>query len=96
MLLLTVPGERVMRPNYGCPLRTYIWENIDSLLTAGPEVIKNSLLAFEPRIIPTNVSAVADYNTGIVTFKIRFNIKATNSDFSLIFPFKSGLALSQP
>lgn len=95
LLLLTVPGERVMRPEWGCPLRTYLWENIDDLVTQGPVVIRNSLQKYEPRITVSVISASPNYNTGLVTFKIRFVIKATNSPMSLIFPFRSGLALSQ-
>ncbi len=95
LLLLTVPGERVRRPEWGCPLRTYLWENIDDLVTQGPVVIKNSLQKHEPRIAVSNISALPNYNTGLVTFKIRFVIKATNSPVNLVFPFRSGLALSE-
>lgn len=95
LLLLTMPGERVMRPDWGCPLRTYIWENIATLVRQGPTVIKNSLQKHEPRITVASVSASPNYNTDLVIFKIRFIINATNSEFSLIFPFRSGTALSQ-
>jgi phage baseplate assembly protein W len=94
ILLLTVPGERVGRPTWGCPLRTYLWENIDSLVNEGPVVIKNALQKYEPRITVIGVSASPNYNTGLVTFKISFEVKATNSPVNLIFPFRSGPALS--
>lgn len=94
LLLLTIPGERVNRPLWGCPLRTYIWENIDDLVMQGPVVIRNSLLKYEPRINVDNVSASPNYNTGLVIFKIRFTIKATNSPVNLVFPFRSGNSLS--
>ena len=29
-LLLTVPGERIMRPNYGTPLRSFLFEQASS------------------------------------------------------------------
>ena len=95
LLLLTIPGERVFRPTWGCPLRTYVWENIDDLVNKGPSVIKHALEQFEPRITVTSVSGVPNRNTGLVAFKIRFNVKATNSPVNLVFPFRSGSALSQ-
>ena len=95
LLLLTVPGERVQRPTWGCPLKTYLWENIDNLVTQGPVVIKNSLQKHEPRITVTGVSASPNYNTGLVSFKISFTVNSTNVQANLIFPFRSGVALSQ-
>lgn len=95
LLLLTVPGERVGRPTFGCPLRTYLWENIDPLINDGPVIIKNTLGQYEPRISVTGVSASPNYNTGLVMFKISFIVKATNTSVNLIFPFRSGTALSQ-
>ena len=95
LLLLTMPGERVMRPTWGCTLRNYIWENIDTLVAEGPTTIVNALNTYESRITVLSVSASANRNTGLVTFKIRFNINATNSPYTLVFPFRSGTALSQ-
>lgn len=95
LLLLTVPGERVQRPTWGCPLRTYLWENIDDVVIKAPTVIKNTLQQFEPRIIVTSVSGTPNYNTGLIVFKIRFTVKATNSPVNLVFPFRSGTSLSQ-
>lgn len=51
-LLLTVPGERVMRPTFGINLRNFVFENFDerelSLLKTS---ITQELTAQEPRII---------------------------------------------
>lgn len=95
LLLLTVPGERVNRPTWGCPLRTYVWENIDDLIIKGPSIIKKALQDYEPRITVNSVSGIPNYNTGLVSFKINFTVKATNSPVNLVFPFRSGTALSQ-
>lgn len=94
LLLLTIPGERVRRPEWGCPLRTYLWENIDTLVNQGPVLIKNSLEKYEPRITVSSVSCSPNYNTGLIIFKIRFIVKATNSPVNLVFPYRSGVALS--
>ena len=51
LLLSTVPGERVMRPNYGCPLHRIVLSPNDAT-TAGLAIhyVRQALLRFEPRI----------------------------------------------
>lgn len=50
-LLLTEPGERVMMPEFGTPLRKFLFEPNDfSVLQQVREVIANSIGAWEPRI----------------------------------------------
>lgn len=93
-LLLTIPGERVFRPNYGCNLRAQIWENIDDAATTGAGAIKTALENFEPRIRVTSVGFDINRNTGLITYVIRFIILATNTRTNLIFPVRSGTDLS--
>lgn len=50
-LLLTNPGERVMLPNFGTPLREIIFEPNDSIATEQVrDMIINSIRTWEPRI----------------------------------------------
>lgn len=50
-LLLTNPGERVMLPDFGTPLRELIFEPNDEILnTRAKEMIINSIKLWEPRI----------------------------------------------
>jgi len=50
-LLLTNPGERVMLPTYGTPLKTLIFEQNDAHVeSAAREMIINSINQWEPRI----------------------------------------------
>lgn len=55
-LLLTNPGERVMLPNFGTPLRELIFEPNDSFLVdKARQVIADAILAWEPRIVVNNI-----------------------------------------
>jgi phage baseplate assembly protein W len=55
-LLLTNPGERVMLPNYGTPLRTLVFEPNDAgLAIRAKQMISESILTWEPRIVITNI-----------------------------------------
>jgi phage baseplate assembly protein W len=58
-LLLTNPGERVMLPTYGTPLRELIFEPNDQfLLNKAREIIFNSISTWEPRIILNNIEVL--------------------------------------
>lgn len=51
VLLSTVPGERVMRPDYGCPLHRLVFEQNDDT-TAGLAIhyVRQAILRFEGRV----------------------------------------------
>lgn len=56
VLLLTNPGERVMNPNFGTPLRKLIFEPNDSALRLqAKNMIINSIKNWEPRIAIKNI-----------------------------------------
>jgi phage baseplate assembly protein W len=94
MLLLTIPGERPMRPDFGCNLRNQIWENESQVVFTGAAAIRESLLLFEPRITVVSVTGNLNENTGLITFNISFVIKTTDTALNLIFPFRVGTQLS--
>lgn len=55
-LLLTVPGERVMLPDFGTPLNRLIFEPNDPLLKeTAKNMIINSINKWEPRVIISNI-----------------------------------------
>ena len=93
-LLLTVPGERVNRPDFGCNLRNQIWENIDDAATEGAASIEEALDRYEPRITLLNVDFEVNRNTDLITYNIQFNINANNTQVNLVFPFRVGTQLS--
>lgn len=50
-LLLTVPGERVMRPDFGINLRNFVFEQmVDRDLNQLQQEIYRGLAEFEPRV----------------------------------------------
>lgn len=93
-LLLTIPGERVGRPDFGCNLRNQIWENIDQAAQDGAASISEALGKFEPRITVTTVNFTINRNTDLISYIIRFAINSTDIALNLIFPFRSGTELS--
>ena len=93
-LLLTSPGERLNRPNFGSGLRALTWENLTTAELEGPGIIKNCLDTYEPRINVTRVDVSANHNTGLVSFIIRFAVKSTDTSVNLVFPLRVGTDLS--
>lgn len=93
-LLLTMPGERVFRPDFGCNLRSMIWESMDLAVLEGAGAIEEALDNYEPRIRVTNVDGDANINTGLIIFNIQFNVIETDTPVNLVFPFRTNTQLS--
>jgi phage baseplate assembly protein W len=56
VLLLTEPGERVMLPAFGTPLKQFFFEQNDSVIVGRvEEVIANAIQSWEPRIAVTAI-----------------------------------------
>jgi phage baseplate assembly protein W len=90
MILSTIPGERVMRPDFGCRM----WSLIFAPLTAGTlglieQYVREALERWEPRIDLDKVVAVADQDAAEVKIELDYRLRATNDVRNLVFPFYS-------
>ena len=88
MILSTVPGERVMRPDFGCAM----WQMLFAPLTSGTlglieQYVRESLERWEPRIELESVHAVGEQETGTVHITVAYRVKSTNDVRNLVFPF---------
>jgi phage baseplate assembly protein W len=60
LLLTTVPGERVMRPDYGCPLnRLIFWPNDATTAGLAIHYVRQAIRRFEPRVSIARLDAGA-------------------------------------
>jgi phage baseplate assembly protein W len=87
ILLLTVPGERVQRPEYGCRLYTRVWSNLEDIAQNGLSDIRDAIRAFEPRVQLLRVNSAVDRDRGAVLFTITYNVVGENNPRNLVFPF---------
>ena len=63
-LLLTNPGERVMLPEFGTPLRKLIFEQNDaSLESVAKKIIADSITKWEPRIVISNIEVNSKFDS---------------------------------
>lgn len=89
ILLSTAPGERVMRPTYGCGLQRLVFETVDeSLVTEIKDLIRRAVLFFEPRVVLEDTSVdYEDIYQGILRIELRYRVISTNSRANMVYPF---------
>lgn len=88
ILLGTTPGERVMRPAYGCGLRWLVFEPLnESTLTVMRSTIERAVLFFEPRISLGAVDFDLDEAPqGVLRIRLEYTVRTTNSRYNMVFP----------
>ena len=89
LILGTSPGERPMRPDFGCPIHEHIFAPADATTTGLIAFeVRNSLRRWEPRIEVTDVTvAPADDQPSLLYIDITYTIRSTNDRRNLVFPF---------
>ncbi|MGC9670033.1 GPW/gp25 family protein [Planosporangium sp. 12N6] len=89
LILGTAPGERPMRPEFGCGIHEYVFAPADEN-TAGQIAfeVRESLERWEPRIEVRDVLVDFDAeDAGTLYIDIRYVIRGTNDPRNLVFPF---------
>jgi phage baseplate assembly protein W len=89
LILGTSPGERPMRPEFGCKINEYVFASADggTASNIGAEV-KAALRRWEPRIDVEDVVVSFDArDASILYIDIRYVIRRTNDRRNLVFPF---------
>ncbi len=89
LILETMPGERVMRPEFGCRAKELIFAPRNAS-TQGQliEYVEYALTRWEPRIEVLSVEAEDDpANDGAWLVEIRYKVKDTHDQRSIVYPF---------
>jgi len=89
IILETVPGERVMRPEFGCRAKELLFAPRNAA-TQGLLVryVEQAMARFEPRIDVLSVNVVNDPGRdGTWLVEINYSIKATHDTRSIVYPF---------
>lgn len=89
ILLSTIPGERVMLPDYGCFLHEHVFDLMgETLFTQLQGLIEHAILFFEPRILVENIAiVVADSSEGRLEIRLDYRIIQTNTRNNMVIPF---------
>jgi len=89
IILNTAPGERVMRPEFGCGINNYVFSVINTAnLIQIENEIEKALLLYEPRILIEEIKASANESEeGYLNITINYQVKSSNSRQSIVYPF---------
>ena len=89
IILGTAPGERVMRPEFGCRIHDLVFApnnaNTHGLIIA---YVEEAIRTWEPRVADLTVEVEADRDEETrVTVKVQYKVIATNNVFNMVYPF---------
>jgi uncharacterized protein len=89
LILGTAPGERPMRPEFGCGVHDFVFDSIDATTVGRMELaIRDVLDRWEPRVfvetVEFNLDEVAD---GRLIIDIGYRVRVTNTMRNLVYPF---------
>ena len=89
IILETAPGERMMRPAFGCGIHDYAFATIDTTTKTLIETeVSDALIAWEPRIEVLSVSCdTGRLANGRLPIEIDYRVRQTNNEFNLVYPF---------
>jgi Bacteriophage baseplate protein W len=89
IILATAPGERLMRPDFGCGIHDLVFSTI-SRATIGlfESRVRDSITKWEPRveIIQLDIST-READKGKLEIQLTYRVRETNNEFNLVFPF---------
>jgi uncharacterized protein len=89
IILETAPGERVMRPNFGCGIHELVFSAVDSTtIQRIISVVEEALRRCEARIDVLGVTVdQAATLQGQLLVEIEYRVRKTNQTGNLVFPF---------
>ena len=89
IILETSPGERVMRPNFGCGIHELVFAAVDStVIQRIRSVVEEALRRCEARIEVLGVTVdEAATSEGKLLIELEYRVRKTNQIGNLVFPF---------
>ena len=89
IILATSPGQRVMRPTFGCRLHELVFAPNNSLTAAqARRYVEEAIGMWEPRVqlIAVDVQPDPDDHARLL-IKVEYEIRSTHDRRSLVYPF---------
>jgi phage baseplate assembly protein W len=89
LILATAPGEREMRPEFGCAVHDLVFDTVDAAMIGKLETaIRGALDRWEPRVDVEDVQFdLGGVGEGRLLITIAYRIRATNHARNLVYPF---------
>lgn len=89
LILLTGRGERMMQPDFGCDIRSYLFGYMDyTTRTQLEREVREALIRWEPRITEVEVRAtLSDQDSACLLLHISYVVRVTNNPYNLVYPY---------
>ncbi len=88
LILVTEPGERIMRPDFGCGLTRHIMKpNTAATRALIQRDVEAALRAWEPRISLSEVTVLPSDDPAMVHITIKYRHVVDESPDILVYPF---------
>jgi uncharacterized protein len=88
IILATAPGERVLRPDFGCGIHKLVFSVNDAKTQkAVVDAVRHALILWEPRIQVLAVTTETKGHGEVLLINIQYVVRKTNNFFNMVFPF---------
>jgi phage baseplate assembly protein W len=89
IILSTIPGERPMRPDFGCRIHEFVFSSTDGTTAAAISAeVTTALTRWEHRIdVEDVVVTLTPDDPTTFYIDIRYRLKQSNDRHNLVFPF---------
>jgi hypothetical protein len=89
VVLSTAPGERVMRPQFGCKIWDLLFEPVNTnTLGLMAQAVREAVAQWEPRVTLMDVEVAPDpKDSALVRIFVTYEIRTTNDRRNLVYPF---------
>jgi phage baseplate assembly protein W len=89
VILETIPGERVMRPDFGSGLMAMVFEPLNfTTIALVKQRVEEALVLWEPRIDVHEVKVTAaGAPRNRLDIDIEYQVRSTNTFYNLVYPF---------
>ena len=89
LILGTAPGERPMRPEFGCTVHEVVFDTIDAAIIGKVQAaVHQALERWEPRIEVVDLDVEqSDAQSGTLLVDITYRVRTTSGLHNLVHPF---------
>ena len=89
VVVSTAPGERVMRPAFGCKIWDLLFEPVNAnTLGYMAQAVREAIAQWEPRVETESVDVLPDKrDTSLVHIYVTYRVRSTNDRRNLVYPF---------
>lgn len=89
IIIGTRPGERVMRPDFGCRVHELVFQpNNDATATLAAFYVREAMRKWEPRVENVRVTAFPDsQKDNVLVINLSYRVIRTNNQRNMVYPF---------